>query len=199
MFLQEFIIWNCFYLDYFESYRKEFFIILRGGLIRANNLAASLTFSHILIMFITITTFVMTGGTLTPRRVFTTLSLVAVMKDVMLFLFERGIFYFSESRVGDSRIQVRLISHGSKLATPTLHNGHVYQGGGVRVSVWTREQREIKERSKALLTLWWQTWTSLDSGELSSLRQYVRPFCPTVKCVCVNLHWIADDLLRPIT
>ena len=34
-------------------------------------------------------------------------------------------------------------------------------GGGVRVRVWIREQRKIKRRSKALLSLWWQTWTSL--------------------------------------
>jgi len=34
-------------------------------------------------------------------------------------------------------------------------------GGGVRVGVWIREQRKIKRRSKALLSLWWQTWTSL--------------------------------------
>ena len=29
-------------------------------------------------------------------------------------------------------------------------------GGGVRVKVWIREQRKIKWRSKALLSLWWQ-------------------------------------------
>ena len=79
-----------------------------------------------------------TGGTLTPRRVFTTLSLVGVMKDIMLFMFERAIFQFSESRVGDRRIQVRLLSHGF-LA---------------------------------------------DSGEVSSLRECVRPLCRAVKCVC---------------
>ena len=35
-------------------------------------------------------------------------------------------------------------------------------GGGVRVRAWIREQRKIKRRSKALLSLWWQTWTSLE-------------------------------------
>ena len=34
-------------------------------------------------------------------------------------------------------------------------------GGGVRVRVWIREQRKIKGRSKALLSLCWQSWTSL--------------------------------------
>ena len=32
-----------------------------------------------------------------------------------------------------------------------------------RVRVWIREQRKIKRRSKALLSLRWQTWTSLYS------------------------------------
>ena len=96
----------------FWIHSKEFLTILQGGLIQANNLATSLTFYHVLIMFVTMTTFVMTGGTLTPRRVFTTLSLVGVITDPMLSLFERGIFQFSESRVGGSRIQVRLLSDG---------------------------------------------------------------------------------------
>ena len=90
-----------------KSHRKEFFIILQGGLIRAYNLTISLTFSRTLIMFIVFTAFTATGGTLTPRRVFTTLSLVVFMRKSMLFIFVRGIFQLSESRVGDDRIQVR--------------------------------------------------------------------------------------------
>ena len=44
-------------------------------------------------------------------------------------------------------------------------------GGGVRVRVWIREQRKIKNfkrRSKVLLSLCWQSWTSLryDAEEL---------------------------------
>ena len=37
-------------------------------------------------------------------------------------------------------------------------------GGGVRVRVWIREQRKIKRRSKALLSLCWQSWTSHTSS-----------------------------------
>ena len=37
-------------------------------------------------------------------------------------------------------------------------------GGGVRVKVLIREQRKIKRRSKALLSLCWQSWTSLPVG-----------------------------------
>ena len=36
-------------------------------------------------------------------------------------------------------------------------------GGGVRVRVWIRERRKIRRRPKALLSLWWRTWTSLPS------------------------------------
>ena len=34
-------------------------------------------------------------------------------------------------------------------------------GGGVRVRVWIREQRKIKRRAKVLLSLCWQSLTSL--------------------------------------
>ena len=92
----------------FKFHRKEFLIILRAGLIRAYNLAISLTFSNTLIMFIVFTAFTATGGTLTPRRVFTTL--VVPIRRSMLFLFVRGIFQLSERKVADNRIQVRHIS-----------------------------------------------------------------------------------------
>ena len=36
-------------------------------------------------------------------------------------------------------------------------------GGGVRVRLWIRNQRKIKRRSKALLSLCWQSWTPLVS------------------------------------
>ena len=85
-------------------------VILWAGLIRAYNLAISLTFSRTLIMFIVFTAFTATGGTLTPRRVFTTLSLVVFMRKSMLFIFVRGIFQLSERKVADNRIQVRHIS-----------------------------------------------------------------------------------------
>ena len=45
-------------------------------------------------------------------------------------------------------------------------------GGGVRVRVWIREQRKIKGRSKTLLSLCWQSWTSL-GGEGEGERVYI--------------------------
>ena len=41
-------------------------------------------------------------------------------------------------------------------------------GGGVRVRVWIRERRKIKIRSKALLSLYWQCWTSLEKCGLET-------------------------------
>ena len=49
---------------------------------------------------------------------------------------------------------------GSLHTCPGLPTMHLL-GGGVRVKVWIREQRKIKRRSKALLSLCWQSWTSL--------------------------------------
>ena len=45
---------------------------------------------------------------------------------------------------------------------------NAFLGGGVRVRVWIREQRKIKRRSRTLLSLCWQPWTSLVSIELGA-------------------------------
>ena len=49
---------------------------------------------------------------------------------------------------------------GSRVLTCPCFNNALL-GGGVRVRVWIREQRKIKRRSKILLSLCWQSWTSL--------------------------------------
>ena len=48
-------------------------------------------------------------------------------------------------------------THMSRIANNALLGG----GVRVRVRVWIREQRKIKRRSKAPLSLCWQSWTSL--------------------------------------
>ena len=50
------------------------------------------------------------------------------------------------------------MAYMSRIATNAL------LGGGVRVRVWIREQRKIKGKSKALISLCWQSWTSLSNG-----------------------------------
>ena len=52
------------------------------------------------------------------------------------------------------------------IGLPTIH----CKGVRVRIRVWIREQRKIKRRSKALLCLWWQTWTSLHIVDICSIR-----------------------------
>ena len=51
----------------------------------------------------------------------------------------------------------------NKIVSPYMSRiaNNALLGGGVRVRVWIREQRKIKRRSKVLLSLCWQSWTSL--------------------------------------
>ena len=58
-------------------------------------------------MFIVLTAFVATDGTLTPRRVFTTLSLLGIMRRTTLRFFVRCMFLISEAKVALTRIKVK--------------------------------------------------------------------------------------------
>ena len=60
-------------------------------------------------MFVVISAFVSTGGSLTLRRVFTTLTLVRLMRTSIMFRLVRGIFMLNEGRVASTRIQVRQV------------------------------------------------------------------------------------------
>lgn len=74
-------------------------------MIRAYNILLSY-FSPTLIMFIVLTAFVTTGGILTPRRLFTTLSLLGIMRRSVLRFFVRSMFMISEGKVALKRIKV---------------------------------------------------------------------------------------------
>ena len=76
-------------------------------MIRAGYDYTVFTISISLIMFVVISAFVATGGTLSPQRVFTTLSLVGVMRISIMFGLVRGMFMLYEGRVATTRIQVR--------------------------------------------------------------------------------------------
>lgn len=60
-------------------------------------------------MFIVASIFVSTGGTLSPRTVFTTLSLVGVMRTTIMFGLVRNFFMLYEGGVASTRIQVRWV------------------------------------------------------------------------------------------
>ena len=64
------------------------------------------------------------------------------------------------SNFSENSIHVWIKTYMSRFANNAL------LGGGVRVRVWIREQRKIKRRSKALLSLCWQSWTSLERSKL---------------------------------
>lgn len=93
----------------FGLHRRESSFILRAGLIRAGYDFPLFTVSPSLIMFVVFSAFVGTGGTLSPRKVFTALSLVWFMMDTLNFLLVRAIFMSYEGRVAGTRIQVRQV------------------------------------------------------------------------------------------
>ena len=64
-------------------------------------------------LLIVFSAFVGTGGLLTPRRVFTVLSLVTFLWSSSVHLLMRCIFYLSEATVAESRIKVRRIYSGT--------------------------------------------------------------------------------------
>ena len=88
---------------------------------------------------------------------------------------------------------VLLMSYMSRFANNTL------LGSGVRV--WIREQRKIKRRSKALLSLCWQSWTSLyNVSRLSEEEDETQPGiwdCQSTKSLQVcntSPHWAMSSL-----
>ena len=93
----------------FGLHRRESSLILRAGFIRAGYDYPLFTISPSLVMFIVASAFVGTGGTLSPRKVFTTLSLVWSMRETLMFLLVRAIFMLYEGRVAGTRIQVRQV------------------------------------------------------------------------------------------
>jgi hypothetical protein len=95
----------CRVLD-LHLYRRESFLILWAGLLRAANLAF-VAVSVSLMMFIIFTVYVSTGGILTPKRVFTTLSLLTTIRFVTVDFLVQNIFAMMECRVATVRLQVQ--------------------------------------------------------------------------------------------
>ena len=64
------------------------------------------TWSVTAIMLLTFATFVATGGVLSPRRVFTALSLVGALRIYFVIHVNRAIFTISEGLVAVGRVKV---------------------------------------------------------------------------------------------
>ena len=76
-------------------------------MVRAINISYRSGFGITLVMSIVILSFAGTGGQLTPRRVFTVLSLVTALRRTNFNFFVRALFQVSELRVAQVRIKVR--------------------------------------------------------------------------------------------
>ena len=86
--------------------RKESLFIQKGALIRASNLGYY-SASAVVILFVVFTTYVGMGGVLTPKIVFTAISLLTVLRILAIHLFLVCLVYLNESRVATTRITVR--------------------------------------------------------------------------------------------
>ena len=81
-------------------------IILQGGVIRASG-AVLMIISLTLFMFVVFSVFTATGGQLSPRIIFTTLSLLITLRLSSVDYVVRNILSMSEIHVAIARLQVR--------------------------------------------------------------------------------------------
>lgn len=91
---------------YTLSCRSESLLILKGGIARALTQAFNLGIVVPVMMALTFIVFTATGGELTPRRVFTTLSLIGFLRRSSVAFLVRCFFLVYEARVALVRIQV---------------------------------------------------------------------------------------------
>ena len=85
--------------------RKESVINQQGGVIRASG-AGLIIISLTLLMFLVFTVFTATGGELTPRNIFTTLSLLITLRVTSVDYMVLNILSMSEFKVVITRLQV---------------------------------------------------------------------------------------------
>ena len=87
------------------SYRMESKIILHGGMVRASSLGFTFV-SLTLLMFLLFSTYTATGGELTPKKVFTSLSLLIFLRLTTVHFFIQNVLAMTEGRVAVVRLQV---------------------------------------------------------------------------------------------
>lgn len=85
--------------------RKESNIILRGGMVQGFNLGFFFI-SQLLMSFILFTIYTATGGELSPKKIFTTVSLLFGLRVTAVVRFTLNVLFTSEARVSITRIQV---------------------------------------------------------------------------------------------
>ena len=94
-------------------------LILKGGILRALTQAFNFGIALSFMMALTFITFAAVGGVVTPRRVFTTLSIVGFLKRSSIAFIIRCFYLVYEARVALVRIQVREVLFEEK-TVPTL-------------------------------------------------------------------------------
>ena len=78
------------------------------------------------------------------------------VKVLLLMSLRLKIFFTTQDKdANHARVKLDLCSSSSQVivAHMSMFANNALLGGGVRVRVWIREQRKIKRRSKALLSL----------------------------------------------
>lgn len=80
-------------------------VVLKGSIIRAINLSCYSTYVPV-VMFVIFSVYASTGGTVTPKGVFTILSLLIYVRLTSIHLFVLGVLSVSEGIVALKRIKV---------------------------------------------------------------------------------------------
>ena len=88
------------------SFRKESALVLQAGFTRAIGLAFMIVFINI-VTYITFAAYTASGGELSAKKVFTTISLLIGIRLTSVFQFIQNILGIVEARVASVRIQVR--------------------------------------------------------------------------------------------
>ena len=87
------------------TYRSEFWVLLKGSMIRAFNMGY-FSFSLPLILFVVFSVYTSTGGELTPKGVFTVISFLIGLRFTGFHFVVKLILAASEAHIALKRIQV---------------------------------------------------------------------------------------------
>ncbi len=112
----------CVPLPLLFNCRTEVLKVLQGGIIRAISTAFVFSVSKLSIMYLIVLPFSLTGSSLSPRSVITTLSLIDVIRLRLVSFVVQSFFLVYEAYVAIVRIQVRFtLLHIILLVRVDLH------------------------------------------------------------------------------
>ena len=116
------------YLNISVYCRKESTFLLQGGMIQGFNLGFFFI-SQLFMTFILLTVYTSSGGDLSPKKIFTTVSLLFGLRVTAVIRFAVNIIYMSEAKVAISRLQVSWLGQTSspadiryKISIVSCHN-----------------------------------------------------------------------------